>query len=192
MERFPIVFFSFIGLVSHSYTVAAFTIVSFVLMYILPTSEEWSESGFFSAVFAHLFTSQLKRSPNLLTTKDDLKASGVILILGQKDQRSRLESGSAWVSQCCLVLLLLLLLLLDFAADGQTALQWSVVNVSDIDECAATTTNDCDPITTMCENQIGTYTCSCKDGFYGPAGNRTCSGRYTDTCTTAKVQRLRC
>ena len=58
-------------------------------MYILPTSEECSESGF-SAVFAHLFTAQLKRSPTLLTA-NDLKACGAILILGQNSEGSKVK-----------------------------------------------------------------------------------------------------
>ena len=80
---------------------------------------------------------------------------------------------------------------MDFAVDDKAVLlKRSVVNVSDIDECAANTTNDCDPMTTSCVNQQGTFTCSCLRGFYGPAGNRTCTGSYTSKQDVQPVMRL--
>jgi len=89
---------------------------------------------------------------------------------------------AGWLSQnlgwCGL--LDLLFYWLDVSAGCKTTLfKRSAVNVSDIDECAVSTTNDCDPMTTRCVNLPGTFTCSCLRGFYGPEGNRSCTGLAT-------------
>jgi hypothetical protein len=45
---------------------------------------------------------------------------------------------------------------------------------SDVDECASTTTNNCDK-NAVCENRKGFYTCLCKSGFTGDG--KKCTGR---------------
>ena len=44
----------------------------------------------------------------------------------------------------------------------------------DFDECANATHN-CD-VDAVCDNTLGSYNCTCKDGFYGDGIN--CTGNY--------------
>ena len=48
-----------------------------------------------------------------------------------------------------------------------------VLKIKDIDECSASD-GVCD-VNADCENTLGSYVCSCKDGFSG--NGKTCSGR---------------
>ena len=45
----------------------------------------------------------------------------------------------------------------------------------DVDECAAATDNNCDA-NAVCENTIGSFTCTCNTGFDGDGV--TCTGQF--------------
>ena len=45
----------------------------------------------------------------------------------------------------------------------------------DIDECA-TVTNDCDNLTTTCENTVGSYICTCLLGYEETTISTSCQG----------------
>ena len=47
----------------------------------------------------------------------------------------------------------------------------------DIDECANSTTNDCQQ---DCINLLGDYTCSCYPGYDISSDNATCNGKNID------------
>ena len=47
------------------------------------------------------------------------------------------------------------------------------VNVTDIDECSSNGNNQCSQI---CVNQVGSYSCSCKDG-YVMSDDHYCKGK---------------
>ena len=51
----------------------------------------------------------------------------------------------------------------------------------DIDECASSSTNDCDPSTGQCVDIEGDYECDCADG-YGPL-----AGSDGHSCTGKKI-----
>ena len=46
---------------------------------------------------------------------------------------------------------------------------------ADIDECSASSTNDCDGLTRTCNDTDGSYECDCLDGFTA-VDSRTCQG----------------
>jgi len=60
-----------------------------------------------------------------------------------------------------------------------TAVKFRWFDVSDVNECDDNT-NQCDPLSTTCVNDPGSYHCSCSPGFYGPAGSMSCSGDYAE------------
>ena len=43
----------------------------------------------------------------------------------------------------------------------------SHIIIADIDECADDDSNNCDSDRAMCTNEIGSFNCSCNDGFSG-------------------------
>ena len=59
--------------------------------------------------------------------------------------------------------------------------------MSDIDECADKSTNKCDLTTTTCVNNEGSYSCSCKPGYYAKAGQLNCTGIATQMCYGFKL-----
>src|SRR5205807_1293020 len=51
---------------------------------------------------------------------------------------------------------------------------------TDIDECQGT--NDCDPLNAHCTNLPGSYTCACKEGYFG--NGRRCDRSPIGPCDT--------
>ena len=49
-----------------------------------------------------------------------------------------------------------------------------LLSLPDINECGNETLNDCHP-NALCNNTIGSYTCTCKDGYSGD-GKNSCEG----------------
>lgn len=47
--------------------------------------------------------------------------------------------------------------------------------ITDIDECATSENNDCDP-NALCSNTEGSYVCRCLSGYQGDG--RNCEGKY--------------
>lgn len=47
---------------------------------------------------------------------------------------------------------------------------------ADINECLHNTTNDCDGLTSTCNDTDGSYECVCLDGFTA-VDSRTCQGK---------------
>jgi hypothetical protein len=53
-----------------------------------------------------------------------------------------------------------------------------VISVSDVDECAAASSNECDK-QASCTNNQGSYSCTCKPGWTGATGlSGNCKGRF--------------
>ena len=48
---------------------------------------------------------------------------------------------------------------------------------SDINECASSSTNNC---AQLCNNNAGSYTCSCRTGYALNRNGRTCDGNFID------------
>lgn len=59
----------------------------------------------------------------------------------------------------------------------------SRVSVADFDECSSVEHNDCSD-NSECYNMQGSYTCSCRDGFYDLSGPDSLPGRVCSSATT--------
>ena len=61
-----------------------------------------------------------------------------------------------------------------------------IIIITDIDECADDGSNNCDSDRAMCTNEIGSFNCSCNDGF---SGNGTfCEGNPFMMKTAANTE----
>jgi hypothetical protein len=62
-----------------------------------------------------------------------------------------------------------------------TTIQFTLLYFKDIDECKLGSSG-CDH---ECHNTPGTYHCECKDGFYLDTDNKTCNGKFSNSCIKA-------
>ncbi len=57
----------------------------------------------------------------------------------------------------------------------------------DFNECADASTNDCDQ---DCTNNLGSYTCSCQDGYILAGDNKDCLGMYVAYTVSLKKSKF--
>ena len=48
----------------------------------------------------------------------------------------------------------------------------------DIDECSTNCSNNCDYLNGVCNNELGFYTCTCRNGYTGSGVDNDCNDVY--------------